>query len=112
KLINEADEVLIGLAIDEAAKRTVLDFGFSAKEGTSLARSLAMQTDVKTNFGGFFVPEASVTLNFASKAGPDEIEQAKAALKAARVQWGKQIDDSPDIPPDKPEEIKGRPGPS
>ena len=38
-----------------------------AKEGTSLASAMAMQIDVKTNFAGFRLPEASVTLNLASK---------------------------------------------
>ena len=31
KLINESDELMIGLGIDEAAKRLLLDISFSAK---------------------------------------------------------------------------------
>jgi hypothetical protein len=106
KLINESDEILIGLGIDETAKHVVLDIGFSAKEGSSLARSMAMQTNAKTNFAGFTLPEASVTLSLSSKSSPEDIEQVKPALKAARAQWSKQIDDSPDIPADKREAIK------
>src|SRR6185312_130746 len=107
KLINEADEVLVGLGIDETAKHVVLDIGFSGKEGSSLARSMAAQADAKTNFAGFMLPEASVTMSLASKTSPEDIEQVKPALQAARVQWSKQIDDSPDIPGDKREAIKG-----
>jgi hypothetical protein len=107
KLINEADEVLVGLGIDEMAKHVVLDIGFSGKEGSSLARSMAAQADAKTNFAGFMLPEASVTMSLASKTSPEDIEQVKPALQAARVQWSKQIDDSPDIPGDKREAIKG-----
>jgi hypothetical protein len=43
KLANEADELYIGFGINEASKHTVLDIGFAAKEGTSLASSMAMQ---------------------------------------------------------------------
>ncbi len=107
KLVNEGDELFVGFGVDEAAKHTVIDIGFAAKEGTSLANSMAMQVDAKTNFAGFALPEASVTLNLSSKAGPDDIAQTAAAMKAARAQWSKQIDDSPDIPADKREAIKG-----
>jgi len=111
KLINEADELFIGLGIDEAARHTVLDIGLSAKDGTTLARSMALQMNSKTNFAGFAIPEAAATLNLASKASPEDIEQTKPALQAARAQWAKQIDDSPDIPADKREAIKAVLGP-
>src|SRR5206468_11827941 len=45
QLINESDELLIGLGIDEPAKHIVLDIGYSARESTALARQMAMQAD-------------------------------------------------------------------
>jgi hypothetical protein len=106
RLINEADELFIGLGIDETAKRTVLDIGFSGKEGTSLARQMALQADAKTQFAGFLLPDASVTLNFVSKASQEDIEQIGPALKVARDQWAKQIDDAPGFPAEKREAAK------
>src|SRR5207247_912668 len=97
---------VIGLSIDENAKRTTLDIGFSAKEGTSLAKQMALQTNLTTNFAGFLLPDASVTFGFLSKASQEDVEQLKPALTAARQQWSKQIDDSPDIAPDKREAVK------
>ncbi|HMC11520.1 MAG TPA: hypothetical protein VKH44_09530, partial [Pirellulaceae bacterium] len=111
KLINEGDELLIGFGIDEAAKRVVLDIGFSGKEGTSLARAMGMQANAKTNFAGFSLPEASVTMNIASQASPEDIAQAGAAIQAARGQLAKTIDDSPEIPADKRDAIKALIGP-
>lgn len=107
RLLNEGDEVLFGIAIDEQKKNIALDFGFAAREGTALAKSYAMNTNARTNFAGFMQPGAGVTLNVSAKASPEDIEQARAALKSGRVQWSKQIDDSPDIPSDKRDLAKG-----
>jgi len=106
KLINESDELSLGIGVDETAKRALLEIGFSAKDATSLAKTMALQADAKTNFAGFALPEASVTFSMVSKASPEDIQQVGPTLKAARDQWAKQIDDSPDIPGDKREAIK------
>jgi len=106
KLLNESDELLIGIAIDEAAKRIIQDVRFSAKEGTALARTVAMQSDLKTNFPGFMLPEAALSLSIAGKASPEDIAQATATLQAIRGHLAKHVDDSPDIPGDKREAIK------
>jgi hypothetical protein len=107
KFANEADELFFGLGIDEAAKHAVLDIGYSGKEGTSLARTISAQADLKTNFAGFMLPDASVTLNLASKVSQEDMEQIGPALQQLRGQLSKQIDDSPDIPADKRDAIKG-----
>jgi len=106
KFFSEADELLFGLGIDEPAKHAVIDIGYSGKEGTSLARTISSQADLKTNFAGFTLPEASVTLNLASKVSQEDMEQVGPALAQLRGQLSKQIDDSPDIPPDKRDALK------
>jgi len=111
KLINEADQLMIGLGINEQAKDIVLDVSASAKEGTSLARAMALQADAKTNFAGFVQPDAAMTMTLASKASPEDIAQAGAALQLYRTQIAKAIDDSPDIPAEKREAIKSLLGP-
>lgn len=107
RLLTESEELRVALAIEEPGKHIILDIGAAAKEGTSLAKSMALQTEVKTNFAKSTQPGTSLTMNMANKAGPEEIKQVKATIAAARVQWAKQIDDSPDIPADKRESIKG-----
>lgn len=111
KIATEADEIMIGIGIDEPAKHTVLDVSVSAKDGTSLARSMATQADAKTNFAGFALPEAAVTMSLASKVSQEDIAQVGTAMQAYRTQIAKQIDDSPDIPANKREAIKGLIGP-
>ncbi|HEY2414531.1 MAG TPA: hypothetical protein VGI40_19955 [Pirellulaceae bacterium] len=111
KLINEADELMIGLGINEQAKDVVLDVAFSAKGGTSLARAMALQADAKTNFAGFVQPDAAMTMTLASKTSPEDIAQASAALQLYRTQIAKAIDDSADVPPNKRDAIKALLGP-
>jgi hypothetical protein len=107
KFITESDELYVGAGIDPTAKHVVIDIGFSAKEGTSLAKQMALQTEVKTNFAGFLLPEAAVTMNAASKVSKEDIEQIGPIMKSMREQWAKQLDDAPNIPADKRDAIKG-----
>ncbi len=106
KLISESDEIVIGLGIDAEAKNTHLDVAFVAREGTSLARQMALQIDGKTNFAGFLIPEASVTLSAVSKASPEELQQIAPQLKLYREQLSRHIDDSPDFPAEKRDAAK------
>jgi hypothetical protein len=111
KLINEANELMIGLGINEQAKNVVLDISGSAKEGTSLARSMGQQANAKTNYAGFVQPDAAVTMTLASKSSPEDIAQASTAIQIYRAQAAKAIDDSPDVPANKREAIKALFGP-
>jgi hypothetical protein len=106
RLINETDELVIGLGIDADKRAVQLDVSLSAQEGTALARQMALQQDVKTQFAGLLMPEASITLSAASRTSPEELAQIGPALKAQRDMWAKQIDDSPDLPAEKREAAK------
>jgi len=97
---------VIGLGIDAEAKNTVLDVAFVARDGTSLAKQMALQVDAKTNFAGFLLPEASVTISAVSKASPEDLEQIAPQLKMYREQLARQIDDSPDFPAEKRDAAK------
>jgi hypothetical protein len=107
KLITESDELMMGLGIDPTAKHVVLDVGFSAKEGTALARQMALQTSVKTNFSGFLLPEAAVTMVAAGNVSKEDIAQVATVMKSMREQYARQLDDIPNIPADKRDAIKG-----
>lgn len=106
RLMEEMEEVTIGLAIDSVAKKTFLDVSLVAKDGTSLARQFAMNTGLKSGFAGFLLPEASVTMNFVGKLGPEDIEQNKTLLATFKDQAMKHIDDDPKIDAAKREPLK------
>jgi hypothetical protein len=106
KFINEADEITLGLGIDSTGKRTFVDVGITAREGTDLARQMAQQNGIKSQFAGFLLPEASVTLNLAQVMAKEDLAQVQEVMKAAREQTAKKIDDDPNLPAEKREAAK------
>jgi hypothetical protein len=100
QLFNESEEVQIGWAVDAAAKRTHLDISVTAKEGTELARQMALNAEVKSAFTGFLLPEAAVNFNFSAKLAESDIAQVEGAFKTGRDQLAKQIDDDPNLTPE------------
>lgn len=97
RYIEELEEATIGFNIDPVGKRTYLDVSALAKDGTALARQFAMNTGLKTSFGGFKLPDASVTFNFVGKLTPEDIEQQLAAIATMKGQALKRIDDEDSI---------------
>lgn len=106
RLMEEMEEVTIGLSIDSVAKKTYFDVSLLARDGTTLARQFAMNTGLKSGFGGFKLPEASVTLNFVGKLGPEDILQQVNLLNTMKAQVMKQIDDDGNIEAAKREPVK------
>lgn len=106
KFIKEAEEITLGLGIDSAGKKTFLDVVITVREGTDLAKQIAAQSGVKTQFAGFLLPEASVTLNVASVMAKEDLAQVQEGMKTLREQAAKKIDDNPNLPPEKREAAK------
>jgi hypothetical protein len=100
QLMNEADEVLVGWAVDAAGKRTHIDINITAKEGSELARQMALNAESKSAFTGVLLPEASMTMNATAKLAESDIAQFEAMVNAGRDQLGKQIDDDPNLTPE------------
>jgi len=106
RMMEDMEEVTMGLSIDSVGKKTFFDVSFLAKDGTTLARQFAMNTGLKTGFGGFKLPEASVTLNFVGKLGQEDILQNVNLLNTMRVQVLKQIDGDGNVEAGKKEPVK------
>jgi hypothetical protein len=97
QIFQEADEFLVGWAVDAAGKRTFIDINITAKEGSELARQMALNAETKSGFTGVLLPEASVTMNATAKLAEGDIAQFEAAIQTGREQLGKQIDDDPNL---------------
>jgi hypothetical protein len=100
QLFNEADELTIGLAIDAAAKKTYFDIDVTAKEGTELAKQMALNAEAKTDFAGVLLPEAAVTINVAAKLSESDIAQFSSMFATLRTQLSSKIDDDPNLTAD------------
>lgn len=92
RLINEADEVTVGLIADPVAKSVSLDFAMTAKDGTELAKRMALQTNLKSSFAGMALPEAAFSAVGTAQLTEADVAQAKAMVKVQRDQLLRQIE--------------------
>jgi hypothetical protein len=104
KMINEFEELAIGWAVDAQQQRTFLDVTYRFSPGSTTAQRIAGYGEPRTNFAGFYQPDAAVTMSFATAENPDvtseDLEQVKSMFDAARKQAEKAIDEDQDIPDD------------
>lgn len=105
QLINDIDEVTIGLALDGDEQRAYLDFVYTAVPDTKLAEQIGMNSDAKTNFAGFFQPDAAMMMSFASKMSEAEIAQVDQMFGAVRKQVKTAVEKEVELPSDAAREI-------
>jgi hypothetical protein len=106
RLINESDELLFGLAIDAQSKKTYLDVSLTAVEGSSLAKQMDSMKEAKSQFSGFLLDDASVTVSVNSVLTQQDIAQLQNMLKQLRTNAMKEIDNDPDLAADKRDAAK------
>ncbi len=106
EMIEESDEILLGLAIDAATKSTYLDINFTAMAGSNLARKMAVAQNSKSAFTGFLMPGASVTFHTTSNLPKETIEQFRVVMEGGRKAAYKGIDNDPDVPAEKRDAAK------
>jgi hypothetical protein len=97
RMINEVDQFTFGLAVDSEQQRTFLDFVYTAVAGTQLADQLKALGDTKTNFAGFFQPDATGMMMVASQVNESDKAQTKQMVEALRTQMATAIDEDDDI---------------
>ena len=96
-LIEQADQLTVGLQIDPMTKKTFFDIEFTALPGSKRAQVAELNATPKSSFTGFLQPEAALSLNFSGKMAADEIETIKLTLKDLRTRASKEIDNDPNL---------------
>jgi len=101
QMINEIDTIALGWSVDAEQERTFLDFTYLVKPDSKLDRQLAAYKDTRTNFAGFYQPDAAATATFAMKADPkliaEDIDQFNAGMQQMRSQFNKAVDQNEQI---------------
>ncbi|MEX0679610.1 MAG: hypothetical protein WD063_21250 [Pirellulales bacterium] len=98
KVINDLEQLTLGLAIDPKAKTAHLDLSFSAVAGTDTAKQLSLTKATTSSFAGFLVPEAAASLNLTTELGKNDAEQFVAGLEAIRTQALEHIEGETKLP--------------
>jgi hypothetical protein len=79
-LLNDLDEVLVGVNVDPSTNKTYLDVELTAKADTKLAKDFAGIKPAKSKFTGFDLPEAAVTLRKTVPISDADAAKAKTML--------------------------------
>jgi len=83
--LNELDALTVGLAVDRAASTASFEYVATAREGTELAAQMAQLSEVTTDFAGFLLPGAAVTMNASGKLAAKDIARTKMMIAQART---------------------------
>lgn len=100
RLVNELDEFTLGLALDGEKQSTYLDIVYTAVPDSKLAEQIALNNDPKTNYAGFFQPDAAMMFTFASKVTEADIAQVNQMFDALRQHVMNSIDEDSGLPSD------------
>lgn len=96
--INDLDQITLGWSIDGEGKRVFIDMDMTALEDSDTAEQLATVANSASQFAGFMIPEALLTLHMNSVVGEPDIEQSMAMLGDLRTNIMDSIDEDEDLP--------------
>ncbi len=98
RTLNETDSMTIGWAIDAEKQQTYVDFTQTFLPGSKMAQQIASYEQPRTNFAGFYQPEAAATVSFVTKADPEMIRQDidyfESTMQTLRAGFNKGVDKS------------------
>jgi len=79
---QDLDALTFGIAIDAEQQRTFIDIEYTAIAGSKLAEQIALNSNPKTDFAGFFQPDAAMMVSFASEMDASNIAQMQQMFGA------------------------------
>ena len=95
--VSELEDLTFGLSIDAQQQRTFLDIVYTAVAGSKLADQISVNADPKTDFAGFFQPDAAMMMSFASKVSESDVDQMEQMFGAIMKQVETAIDEEGDL---------------
>ena len=93
-MFNDLDEVVEGLNVDQTRGTLYLDVRVTAVPGTETAREIAGWKQAASDFAGFALPDAAMTLNEVRSLSDSDLTQLKPMLDHFRVKATKELDQS------------------
>ena len=94
ELINETDEMMIGIAADKKGKRLTLDLTMKGTEGSQFEKRVAAaKTAGASNFAGFMMPKSAANGNMCFRLTEDDAKTYTDAVKNVRQSAIDKIDE-------------------
>ena len=95
--ITESDEITLGWKTDPTAQRTYLDMTFTAVPGGKLAEQMAGMADAKSDYSGFLIPGAAMTMNVSSKIPPEQAATSVQAIENLKGTVLRELEEDGDL---------------
>lgn len=96
-MMTESDQIVLGWKTEPANKRTYIDIAFTAVPGGKLAKQMNNMADAKSDYSGFIVPGAAMSMNFAGEAPPEQMQASIDAILGMKETAMKEIDRDDDL---------------
>ena len=90
--IKESDQITIGWKTAPGEQRTYLDITFTAIPGSSLAKQMNMMANAKTDYAGFVLPGAAVSMLFSSEVPQEQMASAINALDGLKATATRELE--------------------
>ncbi len=97
KAINELDQFTLGFSIDREGKRSILDLGMTAVEGSDTARQMKAIAAAESKFAGFLLPGSLFSMHLNSATGEEDLAPTLAVLGNFRTHVMEEIDKDEDF---------------
>ncbi|MCC9645305.1 hypothetical protein LOC71_23750 [Rhodopirellula sp. JC740] len=83
QVIDQTEELMIGIDIDSTNRRILLESEFTAVAGTKLARIYEGQKPIPSAYSSVIREDAAGYVHFAGSIGPEALEQAQTSIDGA-----------------------------
>ncbi|WP_430450991.1 hypothetical protein [Rhodopirellula europaea] len=91
QVIDQTKELMIGIDIDSANRRVLLETEFTAVPGSKLARMYDGQKPIPSAYSSVVRDDAAGYVHFASSIGPEALEQAQTSVDGAMQMLGSAL---------------------
>jgi hypothetical protein len=91
-VVNDLDEVLLGVTLDKSSNALRLDCRMTAVPGSQTARRFGQLRPATGNFAGFIWPDASVAFNQVYTLADDDVARARSGLHQLRAKAMKELE--------------------
>ena len=97
RMLDEIEEVVVGLQIDADGQRTFMDISQTAVAGTRMAKQLEALANTKSAFAGFLMPDAAMSVNISGTVAKEDLEQTRTLLVGLKANALKDLDNNPEL---------------
>lgn len=97
KAINELDQLTVGFKIDPEGKRSLLDLGVAAVEGSDTARQMKESTTKESSFAGFLLPGSLFSMHCNAAIQKEDGAETPQVLGSFRAHVMEEIDKDDDF---------------